>query len=414
MARLLTLGAELNSATSGVEVDAVSGAGCSISSTTVRSGNYAYRVASTAGDNHFRHQFSVAGTGGPYFFRLYFRMATLPNVDTNICDLIAGLSRLTGLRVRTTGAIALYNNTTQIGSDGPTLATGKWYRLEIKIDGTGGAGAGIGEAAVDGVVFATSSTQTFTTGTAIATIEWGANVGTGTATTYDFFFDDLALNDSSAGGAQTSYPGPGSVIVLSPNGQGTATGAGAGPNDWKHDDGTAGDSTSWDEVDELPPDDSTSYVKRTTTGVSPTICDMHAFANPSIPVGSKINCVHVGFRGGALSATITNRQLILQLASAGGGALSSSADIGVNINGWATDGAALPHIPQLTSYTDPTTGVAWTVTGTNSLTNAQAGYANSTSSATEIRVSAIWLTVEYVPPSPLYDPKRRRRTILAR
>ncbi|MFE7188013.1 hypothetical protein, partial [Streptomyces erythrochromogenes] len=66
----------------------------------------------------------------------------------------------------------------------------------------------------------------------------------------------------------------------------------------------------------------------------------------------------------------------------------------VALNGWATHKAAAPYPYQLTSYTNPQTGAAWTAAG---LDTAQIGYRANVSQTTARRVSTLWALVEFQP-----------------
>src|SRR3990167_1884143 len=89
MARLTSIGFELNSLTANVEITSIQGAGISIDSTTVRSGTYSLRTTSfESGSTHYtRYIFSSADTNGPIYTRSYFRAATLPTIENTITQL---------------------------------------------------------------------------------------------------------------------------------------------------------------------------------------------------------------------------------------------------------------------------------------------------------------------------------------
>lgn len=395
MARLWSSGFELNSTTASVEFNPVSG---TIQSSVVRSGSYAGRVTTpTSGTfKGFGFQFAAADAAGPYFVRFYIRVDTLPNALTRIFGFQndAGTVQSPTLKMTTGGAIGLFvnNGSTQVGSNSSALSTGQWYRVEVKYDATPASGSRIAELYIDGSLIASSNTLTSTDIINTDGIFLGANLGGETATVCDLFFDDIALNDST-GSAQTGYPGAGSVVHLQPNAAGDN-------NTWQTSAGGAGSSTNYQAVDEVTPDDATTYLKRIATTIK--IDDYNVTSSSSVGIGSgdTITLVQVGIRGGATSATAsTARDVLLRLKSASGGTVVKSASSvnRLNVNGWTTNTTVQPKTYKLTSYTDPTTGSAWTPTGTNSLDNMQIGVENQTSSTTEVRVSTTWALVEYVP-----------------
>lgn len=393
MARLWSSGFEINSATSNIEWRTCTNSP-TISSTTVRTGGFAGRITSLAAGTpkYFQNWIGDGGDGdGPYFCRAYFRVATAPAVQTTIIGLQSIISgdNVLNIQLTTDLKLELHNATAgQVGSDSAALSLNTWYRIEFKIDASGGAGADELTARIDGVNFASSTTLTL--GTGIALLLLGGNLHSELADAGDWFWDDVAINDST-GSAQTSWPGEGRIVHLKPNGAGDN-------NAWKHDDGTAGDTNNYTECDEVTPDDATSYVKRIDTGSHIDDYACEGSADGGIDSFDTITLVAIWVRAGAISATSTNRFGNVRIKSASGATVLASADLDWSVNGWLTtsDTASTVLMHPLVSYTDPTTTVAWTPTGTNSIDNMQIGFINTSSSTNEIRVTTIHALVEYV------------------
>lgn len=74
---------------------------------------------------------TVADAGTRISF--YFYMVALPNATTSFFTVGQASSNNTVVRIRSTaaGVIQLFENTNQIGTDGPTLSTGVWYRISL-------------------------------------------------------------------------------------------------------------------------------------------------------------------------------------------------------------------------------------------------------------------------------------------
>jgi hypothetical protein len=107
------------------------------------------------------------------------------------------------------------------------------------------------EAKVDGAsAFASSSTRSLSSG--IRQFLLGGNLNSEAQTTGDWFFDDLAINDNT-GSFQNSYPGEGKIIHLKPNAAGDSNGFSVQVG------GTVGSSNNYTRVNEVTPDDATSY-----------------------------------------------------------------------------------------------------------------------------------------------------------
>lgn len=219
MARLLTTGFELNSATAGVEFSAVSGSP-TISSTTYRSGAYAGRISSLSSGTaqYFGHDL-VQTVLKTLFVRFYLRVATLPSAENRIFVLndASGLATpVAYLTLDNSGLLALYDEDGQVGSDSSALSTGVWYRIEVKVDISAASGSHIVEAKINGTAFATASNRTIA-GTPLQFLYFGGNLNSEAQTTGDWFFDDVAVN------SEKSIFGLPDVIISSTGGSGANT-----------------------------------------------------------------------------------------------------------------------------------------------------------------------------------------------
>lgn len=392
MARLWHCGFELQSVTAGVEYEAVIGSGATIDTTTFRSGLSSFRCGTTAVARGLRHTFQ-ADTVNTTYHRFYMNIATLPAAQTSVWRYMdASNSAGYSVRLSTGGVLQMVCDTlgaTVIGSSS-ALSTGQWYRIEVKIVDHATTSAQM-EMKLDGTTVATV--------TGLTGLNGGGRVqiGSSAATTCDLYFDDLAINDTSnvpAGNSQTGYPGAGSITHMQVDGPGDN-------GEWEDQASVLQGSTLYTNVDEVIPDDATTYNKRILNAPATTpIDDWTTKSSSAAGIGSSdtVTLVSIGNRSGSTSTTATGRSIKLRVKSASGGTTTSSATIPVNVNGWRTHSAS-PFQYKLTSYTDPTTAAAWTPTGTNSLDNMQIGYQADVSSINEIRVSTIWALIEYVPSS---------------
>jgi hypothetical protein len=377
MGRLWSCGFELQSVTAGVEWQTTIGSP-TINTTTKASGDAALRCNPTAAAHYIQHTFRgdvVADVWGR--FKLY--IATAPSAKTTILA-YGDSGNFYGAKIRLGTDSKLYTNNSALTTEtaGSTvLTTGQWYSitwyynettntLTVKVDGV----TEINAASVDDIAGGGRIRQ-----------------GIFEATTADLYFDDIALNDNS-GTVENSYPDyRGKLVIGSPDGAGDNAGFTLG----------AGTGSNFQLVDEIPPNDATDYVQKTTTG---TVIDDHTVeSSTSMGIGSSdtIVMVEVGIRGGS-TATTAGATISPRLKSAASGTVSTGAAGAFNVNGWRTNGAAAP-LPLLISYTDPTTGIAWTPTGTNSIDSMQIGYTNAASNTTVRRVSAVYAQVEYIPAS---------------
>jgi hypothetical protein len=287
--------------------------------------------------------------------------------------------------LRTTGALALYtqDGAVQIGSDSTALTNDTWYRVEYMIDRTGASGTFDAELRIDGSSVASSSTLTSTNMTAgVSDLTLGGNLEGEAATTCDFFFDDVAVNDST-GSVNNSWPGDGKIVIAVP----TA----AGDNN-----ATTGDYSM---IAEIPPTTTaTSGVTMAELDNNGNIIDVNVTDSTTLGIDSfdTINAISVLARVREEAAGTSSYQIRIKSASGGTVTATTAADAGnatarTNPNGTTAFGRPL------ISETDPTTGVAWTPTGTNSIDNMQIGVANADADSTpDLWILTLAAMVEYV------------------
>lgn len=371
MARLWSSGIELQSVTSGMEWNTSTGT-LSISTAIKRSGAASLRSNPTLGTGYITHRFRANSTVRT-FVRFYLYIATSPVINTYILQHGDGTGFGYKLRLNTDNTLAIYDESdTIVGSASSALSTATWYRIEV--DYNDASAGNEGSAYIDGSAFVSGGTFSDNGGGGVI------NLGVITAlSTADLYFDDIAINDTAAGGTQTTLPGAGSIVHMHP----TASG-----------DNALGTGT-FAEIDEVTPDDATSIAVVATAGTEIGEYNCETASNAGIDSYDTVTLVSVGIRFAMVSAA--NAGFALRIKSASGG----TTTIGSTIVGAATaynthDDTATAKNYKLTSYTDPTTGIAWTPTGTNSLDNMQIGVYAPTDATPDINVSTLWALVEYV------------------
>src|SRR3990167_677201 len=365
MARLLVNGAELQDATAGVEVFAVVGTP-EITTTTVRSGNAAWRFNATGSEVSARFR-NDSGAADDFVYRAYVRFASFPASLTKIIQLQDSGGDHTSIRVNSNGTLELWEDVSpaQLGSDSSALSLNTWYRIELDV-GTTHTGNDV-QARLDGTEFA--STATHPGGADHRFIE----IGVMGSVTCDMYGDDVAINNHS-GSIQNSWPGAGQLVISMPNG--------AGDNA-----ATAGTSSS---IDEISPSD-LDYIELDEIT---TIGDYNTQDSSTVSIGSgdTITLIAVGLRVRAETAAACTFQL--RIKSASGGTVATGTTTTVNTAAFRTnDDTATAQIYKLISYTDPTTGSAWTPTGTNSIDNMQIGV-TPPDATPDVWVSSLWAYIE--------------------
>lgn len=234
-----------------LELDATSGT-VSIQNTTARTG-YALRCNPTSGGAGFVTMSALAGDGRPTnigrtaetHYQWYFRVGTMPSSTTDF----GAVSNAAGTPVvrffiKSTGAVYIDDALGNLSGDSSVLSINTWYRLCLTVTSNATSTLAIYEnasphAQVGATISVTAANNTqdkLAFGTGVA----GGNV--------DFYFDDVTIG--------TSGPvGPGTIVVLRPNANGTY---GA----W----GTGGTGNTFAEVDDIVHDGDTTYIGATATG----------------------------------------------------------------------------------------------------------------------------------------------------
>lgn len=267
-----------------------------------------------------------------------------------------------------------HEDNAQIGSDSSALSIDTWYRIELKVDCTTISSTSI-EARIDGVAFA-SGTINLAAGVDQADF-FGIHQVAGFSHTGAYFWDDMAVNDDS-GSFQNSWPGEGEIIHLRPNADGDNSG-------WTV---ILGGSQSG-ALDEVTPDDATTYVQTTVDG---TITDVNIDATPAaLASDDTINCVQVGIR--MQNSSNTGDEIVLRIKASASGTTEESGNIEGNTS-WNTNATAAPRNYQLTLYDLP--GASTTAWTKSDLDSAQIGI--KANQAGDVRnVSTLWLLVDHKP-----------------
>lgn len=386
MTRLWHTGFEWQSATTGVEWNTSTGT-ISISTATKRTGAASLRCNPTAATGFITHRFRADSTVR-CFIRIYLYIASLPSADTDILRYGDGTYNPYTIRLRTTGVLALYSGGTQLGSDTPSsLNTSQWYRIELDYND---ASSDAVEAFLDGTSFASATSSGDVAGGGVISV---GVIGTATA---DLYFDDIAVNDS-AGSVNNSLPGAGGIVIALPTG--------AGDN--------AATTGIYSYINEVPPSDTaTSGSTMIELDANPTIGDYEMTDSSALGMNSADTVNAILILGRIREETAGTSNYTLRIKSASGGTTTSSASVDAgNATPRTNPSSTTAFGNLLISETDPTTGVAWTPTGTNSIDNMQVGV-GTTDGTPDIWCLALCAMIDYTPsavtsiPNKIYQPKQ--------
>jgi hypothetical protein len=388
MARLKSLGFELQSTTNGHEVDQwLGGSFPTIATAQKHSGAAALYVNTKAAPttSYIQHQYRGSSTNKIYL-RVWVYIVQLPSGNATLFGLInsANLNQGCGMLLKSDGSIQLNGGDSvgfvPIGTASSPMSTNAWHYIEVSYDDSTGDAV---IAKLDGVQFASVAGEDMAGGA--TDLSLGDIDGVG----FEVYFDDIAINDSS-GSAQTGFPGNSSLLYLRPNAAGdvntfaTQTG------------GTAGAANNYTRVNQTTPDDATTLNGSSTLNQE----DLFNLTDSGINSYDTVNVVevHGRFRNSTADATA---KITFEVEKTGSGTKASSSAITPNSTTWRTNvaGTTLPKTAPIITYLDPD-GAAWTNTTLDSM---QAGYKLSTGPGTagrRIDVTALWVIVDYTPGTP--------------
>lgn len=261
-----------------------------------------------------------------------------------------------------------------------------WHVLEIYYDTSPANGSEKVTVRYDGADQITRTDLTLTSKT-INNIQLGVYNGTaGAITGTDVYFDDIGINNSS-GSVNNSWCGLGKIVMALPTG--------AGDN--------AATTGIYSYINEVPPSNTatsgSTMIELDTNG---TIGDYNVTDSSTLGIDSHDTIVGIQVMARVREENTTGAPsaYTLRIKSASGGtvAATGSVDAG-NATARTNPSATTAFGNMLISETDPTTGVAWTPTGTNSIDNMQIGGA-SQDDTPDVWILAMAAMIEYTEGSP--------------
>lgn len=206
---------------------------------TKRSGDFAFQFDSGAGNVAAGVKPTFSGLGTIYG-RAYLRFGAFPASTVPVVQASGGGAALLQVKCTAGGALQLFQNTTQVGSDSSALSTGTWYRVEWYAY-LNAAGDDSIELRIDGTTVASGTGAYWASGTFTdATVGWIEAPGASKL----LYADDLALN-STAGSQHNAWCGAGAILLLRAVGNGVSLGS------WV--DGWGGTSGIYTCLDNTPP-----------------------------------------------------------------------------------------------------------------------------------------------------------------
>lgn len=222
------------------------GLNASIDSSIKRSGSYSAKLTASGTGAYIA---KAVGGAANATFRFAVRFETLPSADVVIAGLTAAAGNGLNLGYRNSDKkLTLRWGTGTLAASTNAIAASTWYVIDLRA--SLGANPRTADWRVDG------TTETSVSSAETASVIAYIGPGTSGADSYTAYYDDILLTTSSS-----DYPiGAGSVLALEPDGVGTHNNSG----NFREEDNTAIDSSSWNRLDEVPLNSTSDSVRQTT------------------------------------------------------------------------------------------------------------------------------------------------------
>lgn len=339
----------------------------SIQSSVVRSGSYALRVnpttSATGNVRMAKHSSEGVATTAfgvsTLYHRFYFRVATAPSADEEQMYVVLddGGSDKCYLTLNSSRNIKAYNNAgSLIGTGTTVLSTNTWYRIELKTSTGSGSQAFV--VRIDGTDEFNTTANQLTNNHGSVRLGKGTNLN---SRSIDFYYDDWAVSDSD-------WLGEGQCLRMAPDSNGSTA-------QWT----TGTNSSNYAEVDEVPTDSDTTYLKTTASAGDVHLVGLVSCATAG--VSGTINAVKAFARIRETTDVTTATRVRVRSSS-------TNNDTGTNNPGTSY----VSRFNLLT--TDPATSAAWT---TSALDSVEIGVKED--NAVSTRCSTLALFVDFAPSS---------------
>ncbi len=341
--------------------ESVGSSGASISAVGARNGNFGLVITTSKGSVNYWSLGSESSTGQPtqltsevLYTRFYFQTSTLPSgAGEPIMAYYKSGAPAASLRLNADGSLSVHGlgGTLVESSFGGTINTSAWYEIQMFANSAGDYAVKVdGSGVIDGsgAVFNGSFDE----------VRFGRVEAIG-AVALTYYYDDIVLKDDT-------WPGSGRNLMMACDSAGTYT-------NW-----TTGTGTTFAEVDEIPNDSDTTYI-RNSGGVNVA----HSFG--------LLNTTPAGITGSVIHGLTSWARIRAEST----GTISNKIRLRVGLNNYDSPGGYDPGATynSMTWITanNPATGLPWTLSVLDSL---QLGV-NTVTSDKNIRCTAMAVFVDF-------------------
>lgn len=300
------------------------------------------------------------------WYGVHIKFLSLPSTDTTVLRLGSGSGTSGLVRVDASG-----NLTVRVGagSSSPTIATlsvGTWYWLELLHDTN--SSVHVLRCRVD---LGTPQIAVSTTGQTATTSRFNAiGIDLSGGGTFEAYYDNLIEWTNTQ-----TWKGRRKAVTLRPNGVGAVSSASWTP---------VGAATEWESVDEVTPDNATTYV----TSIVALTSESVALETYTLGSGESFEGVSVFGRVGSDAALTSSVDVALRYS----GSTAGSATWDATLNGWKQSSAAV-------DVATPPGGGSWSQTVIDGL-EIQFTHGNNVARA---NITALWANVSVVMPDVEVD-----------
>ena len=373
---ILAIGAEENSLTTDIEIDAATATGWSIITSPFANGGKAYRQLHPTGSQNQRLSFANTNQNGIFFAKASYQLDAAPAGTIQRLFTFADQSSnaKVGLRLKSDRTLILYNeeDAAQIGSPSAALTLGAQNYIELKINTTT-IGSTTIEAKLNGTAFA-SGTIDITAG--VARILFGSN---NSDASLDHTIDNIIINDNS-GSFMNDYLGDAFINHLQIDGPGAHTGFTKG--------GSSPAATNYQSVNETPSDEGITLVG---AKVLNTI-DEYTLEAPPVAMDDDdtiLACAtYTRFNGAGASA---NASFVNRIRRSGSGALEEGSAVTPSNTSFGRNKTSTPKSSPLIIYNIPGSSTVRMVKA--DLIPMQIGVRISTANSNNAQISKLALQV---------------------
>lgn len=365
--------------------------------TTTRGSRYSFQCSVPGGGTRYAYTPFLAanGTNNIYVkFDWYMETDAFGSNQPIIFEFLdASLNRNAQLRfIGFTNVLEVLNASDTSVITGPTISTGQWYQIELSFIYS--AGGSTSELKVNGVSYGSAATGVSGVSNHATHVLWGATESASGGTSV-MYFDNIIVNDST-GSSETSWVGDQRVLQAHPVAMGDAvTDTDASPYLWQTSGGglTSGDLTNWNRVDEVQPDDNTTYSR---ANLGQHYFDIYAVETRAtvghVAATDAITFVNVMGKMAGTGGTSRPFRYFFQYDSSGTGA-TYTGDLEANANAWFwgdvnDKGWSILH----PLYPSSKVG--------SDLDSMEIGVYKNDGTSRTVNVSTIWLEFTYQVPAP--------------